>query len=133
MVRVMPITPASRPVRHARTRPNDQAITPAHGDAAAPSIMLVAPEVVTVLHAPTLGAAARAFCGALQTPDVHGAAVRDTLAAFVRQAREDGMPLAELTETLRMLVRECAQVPPHDRAGFAEYVVRRAELLYESE
>ena len=129
----MPITVSSRRPRHERDRPNDGITSPVHGDAAAPANMLVAPEVVTVLHAPTLGAAARAFCGALQTPEVHGAAVRDTLAAFVRQAREDGMPLAELTETLRMLVRECAQVPRHDRAGFAEYVVRRAALLYESE
>jgi hypothetical protein len=94
--------------------------------------MFVAPEVATLLHAPVVGGAARALCGALRTPDVHSATLRESLAAFVRQARAQAIPLAELTRALRILVRDVAKVAPHDRLGVAEYLVRRATLLYET-
>lgn len=94
--------------------------------------MLLAPEVAPLLHAPTVGAAARALCGALRTPDVHSVTLRESLAAFVRQARAQAIPLADLTRTLRILVRDLAKLAPHDRVGVAEYLVRRATLLYES-
>ena len=93
--------------------------------------MLVAPEVATLLSAPVLGGAARALCCALQTPDVHGAALRDTLAAFVRDARAQAIPIAELRRALTLIVRDCARAPANDRAGVTEYVLRRAALLYE--
>ncbi|MFL5575053.1 MAG: hypothetical protein ACJ79S_03665 [Gemmatimonadaceae bacterium] len=94
--------------------------------------MLVAPEIASLLHTPSVGGAARALCGALRTPDVHSATLRETLAAFVRQARAQAIPLAELTHTLRILVRDLAKLPPHDRPGMAEFLVRHATLLYES-
>jgi hypothetical protein len=93
--------------------------------------MLVAPEVAALLSAPVLGGAARRLCSALQTPDVHGASLRDTLAAFVRDARAQALPLSELRHALTLMVRDCARVSANDRAGVAEYVLRRATVLYE--
>ena len=93
--------------------------------------MLVAPEVASLLAAPVLGAPARAFCGALQTPDVHGTRLRDTLTALVREATIQAMPLGDLRRALSLMVRDCSRAPAHDRAGITEYVVRRVEMLYE--
>lgn len=93
--------------------------------------MLVAPEVASLLTAPLLGAPARALCGALQTPDIHGATLRDTLVTFVREASAQAMPLADLRRALTFMVRDCSRAPARDRVGITEYVVRRAEVLYE--
>ena len=93
--------------------------------------MLVAPEVASLLTAPVLGSSARALCGALQTPDIHGATLRDTLAAFVREAHAQAMPLGDLRRALTLMVRDCSRGPARDRVGITEYVVRRAEVLYE--
>jgi len=93
--------------------------------------MLVAPEVASLLTAPVLGSPARALCGALQTPDIHGTTLRDTLAVFVREAHGQGMALDELRRALTLMVRDCSHGPARDRVGITEYVVRRAELLYE--
>ena len=93
--------------------------------------MLVPPEVTTLLSAPALGGAARALCGALQTPDIHGSTLRDSLDALVQDARSAAVPLAELRRALSLMVSECARVPAHDRAGVSEYVLRRASMLYE--
>src|SRR5215207_10751225 len=94
--------------------------------------MLVPPEVATLLSAPALGGAARALCGALQTPDIHSSTLRDSLDALVQDARSAAVPLAELRRALALMVSECApRVPAHDRAGVSEYVLRRASMLYE--
>src|SRR4051812_38037789 len=93
--------------------------------------MLVAPEVASLLTAPVLGPPARALCGALQTPDIHGTTLRDTLALFVREAHAQGMPIGDLRRALTLMARDCSRAPARDRAGITEYVVRRAELLYE--
>lgn len=93
--------------------------------------MLVAPEVASLLTAPVLGASARALCGALQTPDIHGTTLRETLAVFVRDAHAQGMPLANLRRGLTLMVRDCSRGPARDKVGITEYVLRRAELLYE--
>lgn len=92
--------------------------------------MLVAPEVASLLTAPVLGSPARALCGALQTPDIHGTTLRDTLSVFVREAHAQGMALGELRRALTLMVRDCSRGPARDRVGITEYVVRRAELLY---
>jgi hypothetical protein len=93
--------------------------------------MLVAPEVASLLTAPVLGSPARALCGALQTPDIHGTTLRDTLAVFVREAHAQGMALGDLRRALTLMVRDCSRGPARDRVGITEYVVRRAEVLYE--
>jgi hypothetical protein len=62
---------------------------------------------------------------------VHGAPLRESLAAFVRDARAQSVPLPELRRALTLLVRDCARAPANDRAGVTEYVLRRAALLYE--
>ena len=93
--------------------------------------MLVAPEVASLLTAPVLGPPARALCGALQTPDIHGTTLRDTLTVFVREAHGQGMALDDLRRALSLMARDCSRGPARDRVGITEYVVRRAELLYE--
>ena len=93
--------------------------------------MLVAPEVASLLTAPVLGPPARALCGALQTPDIHGSTLRETLAVFVREAHGQGMRVDDLRRALTLMVRDCSRGPARDRVGITEYVVRRAELLYE--
>ena len=93
--------------------------------------MLVGPEVASLLTAPVLGPSARALCGALQTPDIHGTTLRDTLATFVREAHGQGMALDELRHALALMARDCSRGPARDRVGITEYVLRRAELLYE--
>jgi len=93
--------------------------------------MLVAPEVASLLTAPVLGPPARALCGALQTPDIHGTTLRETLAVFVREAHAQGMPIGDLRRALSLMVRDCSRGPARDRVGITEYVLRRAELLYE--
>jgi len=93
--------------------------------------MLVPPEVATLLSEPTLGGAARALCGALQTPDIHSPALRASLDTLVQDAMLAAVPLAELRHALALMVSECARVPAHDRAGVSEFVLRRAAMLYE--
>jgi hypothetical protein len=93
--------------------------------------MLVAPEVASLLTAPVLGPPARALCGALQTPDIHGTTLRETLAVFVRDAHTQGMGIGELRRALTLMVRDCSRGLARDRVGITEYVLRRAELLYE--